>query len=66
MGYRRAKAKHLNDKKARHLGADWGVSPPDTPPQLSAGYEADLHSLIHENKRKSLYANSPTSDKIDD
>lgn len=50
--FRRAKAKHLNDKKARHIGGDWGGSPPNTPPQLSAGFEADLHSLIHEDQRE--------------
>lgn len=52
---RRAKAKLLDGKKPRH--GDWSDTPPDTPPQLSAGFEADLHSLIHEDQREcSLYA----------
>ncbi|KAL5526857.1 PHO2 [Sanghuangporus sanghuang] len=46
---RRAKAKLLDGKKSRHLGNEWSDTPPDTPPQLSAGFEADLHGLIHED-----------------
>ncbi|KAH8117738.1 hypothetical protein DFH11DRAFT_855113 [Phellopilus nigrolimitatus] len=51
---RRAKAKLLDGKKSRHLGGDWSETPPDTPPQLSAGFEADLHSLIHEDQPVSI------------
>ncbi|EJD06492.1 uncharacterized protein FOMMEDRAFT_102289 [Fomitiporia mediterranea MF3/22] len=47
---RRAKAKLLDSKKSRHLGNEWSDTPPDTPPQLSAGFEADLHGLIHEDQ----------------
>ena len=50
---RRAKAKLLDGKKYRHLGGnEWADGSPDTPPQLSAGFEADLHNLIHEDHRK--------------
>ena len=50
---RRAKAKLLDGKKIRHLGgSEWSDAAPDTPPQLSAGFEADLHSLIHEDHRE--------------
>lgn len=51
---RRAKAKLLDGKKSRHLGNEWSDTPPDTPPQLSAGFEADLHSLIHEDHPVSI------------
>jgi len=29
-------------------------SPPDTPPELGMGFEADLQSLTHEGERKYL------------
>ncbi|TDL25460.1 hypothetical protein BD410DRAFT_886653 [Rickenella mellea] len=48
---RRAKAKLLDGKKNRNSAGDWSeTTPPDTPPQLSPGFEADLHSLIHEDE----------------
>jgi hypothetical protein len=48
--YRRAKAKLQNGKyKSRDSSAE---SPPDSPPELSTGYETDLHNLIHEDERK--------------
>ena len=40
------------DGKKRH--GDWSDTPPDTPPQLSAGFEADLQNLIHEDHRKCM------------
>jgi regulatory protein PHO2 len=46
---RRAKAKLQDGKKGR---ADSAESPPDTPPELTTGYEAELHNLIHEDERK--------------
>jgi regulatory protein PHO2 len=49
---RRAKAK-LQDGKNK-AQSDSTETPPDTPPELAAGFEADLHSLIHEDERKSL------------
>lgn len=49
---RRAKAKLLDGKKSRSSIGDWSDTPPDTPPQLSPGFEADLHSLIHEDERE--------------
>ncbi|KAI5121235.1 hypothetical protein M0805_007242 [Coniferiporia weirii] len=51
---RRAKAKLLDGKKSRYPGGEWTETPPDTPPQLSAGFEADLHSLIHEDQPISI------------
>ncbi|KAH9958550.1 hypothetical protein BC827DRAFT_553262 [Russula dissimulans] len=42
---RRAKAKLLNGK-----GKRTDSTPPTTPPDLLPGYDADLHSLIHENE----------------
>lgn len=47
---RRAKAKLLDGKKGRGASAE---TPPDTPPELSTGYEVDLHNLIHEDERES-------------
>ncbi|KAG6336371.1 hypothetical protein ID866_2728 [Astraeus odoratus] len=44
---RRAKAKLQDGKKGRGGSAE---SPPDTPPELSTGYEAELHSLLHEDE----------------
>ncbi|KAG2090900.1 uncharacterized protein F5147DRAFT_724314 [Suillus discolor] len=44
---RRAKAKLQDGKKGRGDGAE---TPPDTPPELATGYEAELHSLIHEDE----------------
>ncbi|KAI0259854.1 homeobox domain-containing protein, partial [Gloeopeniophorella convolvens] len=43
---RRAKAKLLNGKGKGRTDA----TPPATPPELRPGYDADLHSLIHENE----------------
>jgi hypothetical protein len=28
------------------------TSPPDVPPELIPGYDADMHSLIHEDERE--------------
>ncbi|CAE6341228.1 unnamed protein product [Rhizoctonia solani] len=46
---RRAKAK-LVESKGRRPGSPGSGrdTPPDTPPELSPGYEADLHLLLHE------------------
>ncbi|KAH7912017.1 hypothetical protein BJ138DRAFT_845958 [Hygrophoropsis aurantiaca] len=44
---RRAKAKLQDGKKGRGVSVE---TPPDTPPELSTGYEAELHSLIHEDE----------------
>ncbi|KAH7928284.1 homeobox-domain-containing protein [Leucogyrophana mollusca] len=44
---RRAKAKLQDGKKGRGCSVE---TPPDTPPELSTGYEAELHSLIHEDE----------------
>ncbi|EGN99000.1 hypothetical protein SERLA73DRAFT_90145 [Serpula lacrymans var. lacrymans S7.3] len=44
---RRAKAKLQDGKKGRGGSID---TPPDTPPELSTGYEAELHTLIHEDE----------------
>jgi regulatory protein PHO2 len=45
---RRAKAKLQDGKQKGRSGS--AESPPDTPPELSTGFEADLHNLIHENE----------------
>ncbi|KAF8150555.1 hypothetical protein B0H34DRAFT_614950, partial [Crassisporium funariophilum] len=45
---RRAKAK-LQDGKHNPRG-DSTEAPPDTPPQLSTGFQVDLHNLIHEDE----------------
>lgn len=47
---RRAKAK-LQDGKNKGRGLV--EMPPDTPPELCAGFDASLHSLIHEDERMS-------------
>ncbi|KAH0833142.1 hypothetical protein J3R83DRAFT_12139 [Lanmaoa asiatica] len=44
---RRAKAKLQDGKKGRGSSAE---TPPDTPPELSTGYEAELHHLLHEDE----------------
>ncbi|KIJ66768.1 hypothetical protein HYDPIDRAFT_108701 [Hydnomerulius pinastri MD-312] len=44
---RRAKAKLQDGKKGRGGSAE---TPPDTPPELATGYEAELHSLLHEDE----------------
>lgn len=44
---RRAKAKLQDGKKTRGASAE---SPPDTPPDLAAGFEAELHDLLHEDE----------------
>ncbi|EIW84137.1 homeobox-domain-containing protein, partial [Coniophora puteana RWD-64-598 SS2] len=44
---RRAKAKLQDGKKGRGTSTE---TPPDTPPELSTGYEAELHNLIHEDE----------------
>ncbi|KAI0297283.1 hypothetical protein B0F90DRAFT_920085 [Multifurca ochricompacta] len=43
---RRAKAKLLNGKGKGRTDS----TPPTSPPELLPGYDADLHSLIHENE----------------
>jgi hypothetical protein len=48
--HRRAKAK-LQDGRSGRGGST--ELPPDSPPQLSTGFEVDLHNLIHEDERKS-------------
>ncbi|TFK70294.1 homeobox-domain-containing protein [Pluteus cervinus] len=45
---RRAKAK-LQDGKHKGRGGST-ETPPDTPPELSTGFEIDLHNLIHEDE----------------
>lgn len=52
---RRAKAKLHDGKKSR---GDSAEAPPDTPPELTTGYEVHLHNLIHEDERKSAYNNN--------
>lgn len=47
--YRRAKAKLQDGRTGRGKSAEL---PPDSPPQLSTGFEVDLHNLIHEDERK--------------
>ncbi|KAL4066766.1 hypothetical protein V8B97DRAFT_1659865 [Scleroderma yunnanense] len=44
---RRAKAKLQDGKKGRGESAE---SPPDTPPELATGYQAELHHLLHEDE----------------
>lgn len=44
---RRAKAKLQDGKKGRGGSAE---SPPDTPPELATGYQAELHNLLHEDE----------------
>ncbi|KAF9223562.1 hypothetical protein BS17DRAFT_148206 [Gyrodon lividus] len=44
---RRAKAKLQDGKKGRGGSAE---TPPDTPPELATGYEAELHRLLHEDE----------------
>ena len=46
---RRAKARLLDGKHKGRSGS--AEIPPDTPPELSTGFEADLHNLIHEDER---------------
>ena len=46
---RRAKAKLQDGKKG---GGSSAETPPDTPPQLVTGYEAELHGLLHEDERE--------------
>lgn len=47
----RAKAKLQNTKQKGRGGS--AEVPPDSPPQLSTGFEVDLHNLIHEDERRS-------------
>ncbi|KAF9234607.1 hypothetical protein BU15DRAFT_78833 [Melanogaster broomeanus] len=44
---RRAKAKLQDGKKGQGGSAEM---PPDTPPELATGYEAELHNLLHEDE----------------
>lgn len=44
---RRAKAKLQDGKKGR---GDSAESPPDTPPDLTTGYETELHNMLHEDE----------------
>lgn len=44
---RRAKAKIQDGKKSHDDNAE---SPPNTPPELTPGYETELHDLIHEDE----------------
>ncbi|KAG5653234.1 hypothetical protein H0H81_001617 [Sphagnurus paluster] len=46
---RRAKAK-LQDGKQKGRGESVEVPPPDSPPQLSTGFQVDLYNLIHEDE----------------
>ncbi|KAG6820308.1 hypothetical protein H0H93_002395 [Arthromyces matolae] len=48
--FRRAKAKLLDGRQQQQRRLTIDVPPPDSPPQLSAGYQADLHDLIHEDE----------------
>lgn len=45
---RRAKAKLLDGRQKGRSGST--EAPPSTPPDLSTGYEVDLHNLIHEDE----------------
>ncbi|KAF8876740.1 hypothetical protein BD779DRAFT_1695815, partial [Infundibulicybe gibba] len=45
---RRAKAKLQDGKHKGRSGS--AETPPDTPPELSTGFEVDLHNLIHEDE----------------
>lgn len=49
LSFRRAKAKLLDGRKGHEESAE---TPPDTPPELTPGYEVELHNLIHEDDRK--------------
>jgi regulatory protein PHO2 len=49
---RRAKAKMQDAKKGRDDSVE---TPPDTPPELTPGYEVELHNLIHEDEREPLH-----------
>lgn len=49
---RRAKAK-LQDGKHKSRGSNKALIPA-TPPELSTGFEIDLHNLIHENEREQI------------
>jgi hypothetical protein len=46
---RRAKAKLHDGKKSR---SDSTETPPDTPPELTPGFQVELQNLIHEDERK--------------
>jgi hypothetical protein len=46
---RRAKAKLHDGKKSRN---DSTETPPDTPPELTPGFQVELQNLIHEDERK--------------
>lgn len=54
--FSRAKAK-LQDGKHKGRGGS-AEAPPDTPPELSTGFEVDLHNLIHEDERKQSHSRS--------
>ncbi|KAF7975733.1 hypothetical protein HWV62_8711 [Athelia sp. TMB] len=58
---RRAKAKLHDGKKNR---CDSPEPPPDTPPELTTGYEMNLQNLIHENER-ALSLNARTGNASD-
>ncbi|KIJ14209.1 hypothetical protein PAXINDRAFT_12861 [Paxillus involutus ATCC 200175] len=45
--FQNRRAKLQDGKKGRGGSAE---TPPDTPPELATGYEADLHSLLHEDE----------------
>jgi hypothetical protein len=47
---RRAKAKLIDGKHKTRNGST--ETSPDTPPELSTGFEVDLHNLIHEDERE--------------
>lgn len=52
--FRRAKAKLVESKGRSGRPGSPGSgrdTPPDTPPELSPGYEADLQALLHESER---------------
>ncbi|KAG6900592.1 hypothetical protein C0993_008310 [Termitomyces sp. T159_Od127] len=52
---RRAKARLPDGKQQRHRRVTVEIPPPDSPPQLSASIQVDLHNLIHEDDGELLF-----------